>query len=370
MDNPNPHISNTNLNPAPSTSQQEELDMFEGTQSIASTPSSADALNMTQLESKLETEMVKMARMVKDSISSLATQMERGMTELREEFNLKFQSLSTGVNATNSLSTNTSVSQSNQNNSTSQTNGSNYFSNPILTQSQSRGDNCSTRDHRLKLKPQNFSGESNSDFEEYLAQFELTCEINNWDYKEKSLYLANSLTGEARSVLNELDHAGRRDYKILVEKLTIRFGSKNKSEIYRSQLKTRVKTKTETIPQLATSVKKLVKQAYPGINQDAIEALSLDNFVDAMPDSDIRFRLRELGPKTMAEAEQIAVRMEAHKIADKQRSRTVARLDCDVELASTKKDSSEDKFDNLSDSITSLTNQVQKLAKPEDRDFN
>ena len=116
MDNPNPHISNTNLNPAPSTSQQEELDMFEGTQSIASTPSSADALNMTQLESKLETEMVKMARMVKDSISSLATQMEPGMTELREEFNLKFQSLSTGVNATNSLSTNTSVSQSNQNN--------------------------------------------------------------------------------------------------------------------------------------------------------------------------------------------------------------------------------------------------------------
>ena len=181
------------------------------------------------------------------------------------------------------------------------------------------------------MKPQNFSGESNSDFEEYLAQFELTCEINNWDYKEKSLYLANSLTGEARSVLNEPDHTGRRDYKILVEKLTIRFGSENKSEIYRSQLKTRVKTKTETIPQLATSVKKLVKQAYPGINQDAIEALSLDNFVDAMPDSDIRFRLRELGPKTLAEAEQIAVPMEAHKIADKQRSRTVARLDCDVE---------------------------------------
>ena len=56
---------------------------------------------MTHLESKLETEMVKMARMVKDSISSLATQMERGMTELRKEFklNLKFQSLSTGVNA-------------------------------------------------------------------------------------------------------------------------------------------------------------------------------------------------------------------------------------------------------------------------------
>ena len=49
--------------------------MFEGTQSIASTPSSANALNMTQLESRLKTEMVKMVQMVKDSISSLATQM-------------------------------------------------------------------------------------------------------------------------------------------------------------------------------------------------------------------------------------------------------------------------------------------------------
>ena len=66
----------------------------------------------------------------------------------------------------------------------------------------------------------------------------------------------------------------------------IRFVSKNKSEIYRSQLKTRVNTKTETIPQLATSVQ-LIKPAYPGINQDAIEALSLDNFVHAMPDSGI-----------------------------------------------------------------------------------
>ena len=77
------------------------------------------------------------------------------------------------------------MTHSNQNNSTSQTNGP-IFLNPILTQSQSREDSCSTRDnHRLKLKSQNFSGEGNSDFEEYLAQFELTCEINNWDYKEK-----------------------------------------------------------------------------------------------------------------------------------------------------------------------------------------
>ena len=45
--------------------------------------------------------------------------------------------------------------------------------------------------------------------------------------------------------------------------------------------------------QLAPAVKTLVKQAYPGINPDAVETLALDNFVDALPDSDIRFRVRE-----------------------------------------------------------------------------
>ena len=42
----------------------------------------------------------------------------------------------------------------------------------------------------------------------------------------------------------------------------------------------------------------------------------------------------------MAEAEQIAVRMEVYKIADMQRYRSVARLACDVELKKIKKYSS------------------------------
>ena len=50
------------------------------------------------------------------------------------------------------------------------------------------------------MKPQNFDG--GSDFDEFLCQFEITCENNAWKYNEKSLYLANCLTGEARSLLN------------------------------------------------------------------------------------------------------------------------------------------------------------------------
>ena len=85
---------------------------------------------------------------------------------------------------------------------------------------QSKGSN-----NHFKIGPQNFDG--GSDFDEFFSQFEITCEINAWKNKEKSLYLANCLTGEARSLLDELDPEGRRNYDTLIEKLKNRFGSVN-----------------------------------------------------------------------------------------------------------------------------------------------
>ena len=137
---------------------------------------------------------------------------------------------------------------------------------------QSEGDN-----NNFKMKPQTFN---RTDFDDFISQYEITCEINKWQYK--SLYLANCLTGDARSLLNELDYEGKRDYNTLVEKLRSRFGSVNKSEIFRTQLKSRTRNKGETIPELSQAIKKLVRQ----VNKEVIETLSLDNFVDAINDSE------------------------------------------------------------------------------------
>lgn len=344
---------NTNANqftPQPSTSQQQDgEELFQDSHSSAS---SASALQMSRLEGKIESEMTRMATMIQDTVSSLADHMERQFSDIDR----KIKELTTNKTVSESpINTMFSRTQTNQNNSTSNS----ELPNPITLSSQSKGDNSN-----FKMKPQIFSG--SSDFDEFLSQFEITCEINNWQYKEKSLYLANCLSGEARSLLNELDYDGRRDYKILVDTLTNRFGSVNRSEIYRTQLKSRTRNKGETIPELAQAIRKLVRQAYPGVNKDVIETLSLDNFVDALTDSDIRLRVRELGPKSLAEAEQIAVRMEAHKIADKQRSRLVGRLDLNdknSEKQSEEKQSRSDgQFDNLCDTISTLTNQVKNLT--------
>jgi hypothetical protein len=149
--------------------------------------------------------------------------------------------------------------------------------------------------------------------------------MNNWDYITNSLYLAGSLKGGARALLNELDRDQRRDYDSLVKVLNNRYGSAEKSELYRAKLQTRIRGKDETLPELAQSIKKLTRLAYPIAHSTLISVLSLEHFIDAIPDGDIRLRLREVNTKNINEAETLAVRLETLKLAGRQQGRMIRK---------------------------------------------
>lgn len=180
-------------------------------------------------------------------------------------------------------------------------------------------------DIKCKIKPQIYDG--SDDLEEYLTQFNLLAELNNWGPKPKALLLASSLSGGARAILSEMTEAERRDYDCLVSMLKNRFGSVNRSEVFRAELQTRVKQRNETLPELAQAIKKLTRHAYPGSSPIVRDTLAIDYFIDAIPETEIRLRLREVGPKTIGEAENIAVRLEALRIADRQKGRSVRVAD-------------------------------------------
>lgn len=175
----------------------------------------------------------------------------------------------------------------------------------------------------IKMKPQYYDG--SDDWEEYITQFDILSDINNWSYESKSLYLAGSLTGPARAILNELSSSERRDFDKLVRALSNRFGISNRAEMFRSQLQSKTRNKDESIPELAQMIRKLTRQAYPNASSNLLDVLALDHFIDALTDADMRFRLREARPKNIAEAEIIAVRIETHKLADKQRGKVFVR---------------------------------------------
>ncbi|VDI74065.1 Hypothetical predicted protein [Mytilus galloprovincialis] len=192
---------------------------------------------------------------------------------------------------------------------------------PRLTNSHTH----SPKSSNVTMKPQLYEGDE--DLIEYLAQFEILAEINGWNYATKSLYLAGSLKGGARALLNELDKESRKDYNSLVKVLDNRYGSAEKSELFRAKLQTRMRGKEESLPELAQSIKKLTRQAYPSAQSTITSVLALEHFIDALQDADLRLRLRESNPKSIHEAETLAVRLETLKLAERQKGRMVRQAD-------------------------------------------
>jgi len=215
-----------------------------------------------------------------------------------------------------------------------------------------------TRGSQNKIKPQTYDG--SEDLDEYLAQFSIVAELNEWTYEIKSLFLASSIGGAARAILCELDAEKRRDYKSIVSALQNRYGSVQRAEIFRSRLQSRTLEKNETIPELAQSVKKLTRKAYPCATAEITEVLALDHFVDALPDSDIRLRLREVGPKTISEAERIAVRLDAHKQADRNRGTNMQKYH--VRHVTPEVNQTEQKLNDLASQMNQLMDRVQKYG--------
>jgi hypothetical protein len=107
-------------------------------------------------------------------------------------------------NIDNTISSNTNLLQSNCND------GSNYLSSlrsagpsmmtnvdAALTTQLSSSQFPNQYSNLVKLKPQNYDG--TEDLDDYLSQFEILADLNCWNYETKSLYLAGSLKGDART---------------------------------------------------------------------------------------------------------------------------------------------------------------------------
>ena len=102
-----------------------------------------------------------------------------------------------------------------------------------------------------------------SSCQDYLVQFDLVAEMNDWNGVARAMELATSLSGVARSVLSDIDINDRRNYDKLVAVLLTRFEPENQSEVYRAQLKGRLRKRSEPLTELTQDVWKLARKAYP-----------------------------------------------------------------------------------------------------------
>lgn len=84
-----------------------------------------------------------------------------------------------------------------------------------------------------------FDGKSS--FKDYLGQFELAAFANKWDKQTSAIELACSLRGSAAALLSDLTPGMKRDYDRLVKALTERFEPENQCELYKAQIKQRIR---------------------------------------------------------------------------------------------------------------------------------
>ena len=174
-----------------------------------------------------------------------------------------------------------------------------------------------------KMKPSSYDGLT--PYEDYRVQFQMLAELNQWTTGNKALYLAGCLSKGARSVLNDLSPADRYDYDKLDEALKERYGTEDQAELFKAKLRSRVKTKEESLQELAHDIRRLVRLAYPGAAIRMHEDLTKDQFIEALGDGEIRWSVFQARPKNITEALKVAMELEAFKESEKTRIRKSVR---------------------------------------------
>ena len=99
------------------------------------------------------------------------------------------------------------------------------------------------------VQPDKFDGSVG--WQDYITHFEICAEINEWSDVQKATHLAVSLQGPALELLCDMPHDMRHSYVQLAQNLSARFGSQGRTDLLRTQLKSRVRRSGESLPKLS-----------------------------------------------------------------------------------------------------------------------
>ena len=105
-------------------------------------------------------------------------------------------------------------------------------------------------------------------------------------------------------MLTNIPPEQHQSYEALTVALDTHFGLSHQTELKQMQLKARTRRRDESLEELAEDVEHLVHLAYPEAAEAMVEVLATakDQFVDALPDEDMRLRIRQNKPATLRDA--------------------------------------------------------------------
>ncbi len=166
-----------------------------------------------------------------------------------------------------------------------------------------------------QITPELFNGDA--PLQEYLGQFESVAMWNGWNDNQKAQQLFMSLRGRARGVIREQSEWRTITYQELVERLQTTFSGQ--AELYLAQLRCCQQQPQESLQDFSQSVRKLVDNAYVGMQEGARNRLARDHFMGNLRDKDIRSAVHLSRPTSLETAVQTALETEAFLAAEKQK---------------------------------------------------
>jgi hypothetical protein len=144
------------------------------------------------------------------------------------------------------------------------------------------------------------------------VQFEIAARTNDWDTQMRAAMLACNLKGNAQAFLSDLPTDVRIDYPQLVTALSNRFDPQDQVDLFRAQMKQRLRKKDESFPALAQDIKRLTRLAYPTASLELVDTLALECFVGALNDARMEFHLSQVRPKSVDDAVRLATNYEVN----------------------------------------------------------
>lgn len=163
---------------------------------------------------------------------------------------------------------------------------------------------------RPLVLPEPFSGEGSWSLWE--THFEDVAAVNGWDTAAKLLWLRVRLTGRARTAYQRFPEATKESYEPSMKGLKERFEPASKKELYLAELQARSKQCNEGWPEFADDIRLLADKAYPNLQNEAREQISLTHFLGQISNSQVAFSVKQSRPKNLDEAVAATLEMESY----------------------------------------------------------
>ena len=147
----------------------------------------------------------------------------------------------------------------------------------------------------------------------------MVASLNGWDEDSGALELDTSLRESAQGILTDLEPEKRFDYHSLMSALSARFEPDNQADVYLAHLRTRVRAKSESLPELGQEIKRLARHALPSASSEVREWMALTHFVEALDNEFLEYSVKQTKPKTVDDAVKAAMEIESFQLSRRAR---------------------------------------------------